>query len=271
MIFELLNGKRLNASDFGLTRLFHHIPTMEITHKTNDISGLGSTITSTTLGQRTIKVDFVFEVNNIYDYYLLRDELNGVFARSEAFYIIFEREPYKRWLVKLNSGFTMPPNPVAGEFSIEFRTIKKYAESIVDTSNMVKTWESEQWGWNNTLDWNIDPKYNFEGRIAEVYNLGNVHIDPSEYGVELEIDIVAETNQPLTITNETTGDVYIFNDLLTSSDRLKINKLQTHVNGTSKFKSTNKKLLTLAPGLNRIVIDGGVIYSTKFKFRFLYY
>ena len=267
MIIELLNGERFDISDYGLTRLFHHIPTPEVKHTSSQIGGIGDTITDTTIGQRTISVDLLFQVMDIYDYYLLRDEIHALFVREEAFYIIFKREPYKRWLVKLADGFKITPNPKAGLLTIEFKTVKRFGESIGTTADS-KEWDADKWGWNNTINWDADLRYTFNSSNFTVKNLGTATIDPRDN--ELEIVVRASAASYLRIVNVTTGDEYRYNGPLSSSDILKLKGVRSFKNNVSAFGNTNRKLLTLAPGDNQFVVEGGIVQDIAFNFRFLY-
>ncbi|RKJ53731.1 phage tail family protein [Butyricicoccus sp. 1XD8-22] len=267
MIIELLNGTRFDIADYSLKRLFHRIPSAEISHDTATVEGMGDIITQTTILNRTISVELLYIAQDIYDYYLLRDELNELFTRDDAFYIIFKREPYKRWKVKLAQQFATEPNPRMEPFTVEFRTVDKYAESIADTST-IKEWDVDKWGWNGTIDWDEDLTYTFNTNLFVVKNLGNVPIDPCES--ELEIIVKGEFPNGLTIRNETTGDIYQYKSTLSSTDELVLKGIRTLKNGISDFKNTNKKLLTLAVGNNSITVEGGTLTSIAFNFRFLY-
>lgn len=268
MIIELLDGTRYDIEDYGVCRLFHHIPSAEIDHSTETINGGGDIITESTIKQRTISVDIGYKVNDIFDFYLLREELNGLFMRKEAFYIIFKREPYKRWFVKIDKQFNVPTNQSGGQFSLEFRTVKKYAESIATTASK-KEWDEDLWWWNGKITWDDPLQYTFASNSFTVVNLGNVEIDPAERGIELEITIKA-TASNLTIRNLTNGSTYVYNGSLSSTDTLKISGIRSLKNGISVFKDTNKDLLTLSPGANRIEVTGGTVQSITFDHRFLF-
>ncbi len=209
----------------------------------------------------------MYIAQDIYDYYLLRDELNELFTRDETFYIIFKREPYKRWKVKLAQQFSTEPNPRMEPFTVEFRTVDKYAESIADTST-IKEWDVDKWGWNNTIAWEEELKYTFNSSSFTVKNLGNVPIDPREHA--LEIVLKGTFSSSVTITNSTTGETFQYNGALSSTDTLTLKGVRTLKNGTSVFKDTNKKILTLAVGDNSFTITGGAVSRIVFNFRFLY-
>lgn len=267
MIIEKLNGTRLDIEDYGLTRLFHHIPSAEIDHTKESMNGIGEVVTETTILQRTITVEIGFKVSDIYDYYLLRDELNGLFMRRESFYIIFKREPYKRWLVKLDKQFTVPVHTQGGKFSLDFRTVKRFAESIASTYSR-KEWDENIWWWNGAITWDDPLQYSFTTNNFTLVNLGNMVIDPSESDMDIRITIKATTNMPITIRNVTNGSVYVYGGTLTSNDILVLDGPRSLKNGVSVFKDTLKKVLKFDPGENKIEITGGTVHSVDFDFRF---
>lgn len=267
MIFQRLDGTMYDISNYGLTRLYHNIPSSDIEHNTVSIDGRGPIITSSTIGQRTISVDMLFQVADIYDYYLLRDEVNSLFLLEESFYIIFKREPYKRWLVKVADGYKLPPHPKAGVFTVNFRTQNRYAESIATTLD-IKEWDIDKWGWNGTISWDDDLQFVFTSNSFVVNNLGNAIIDPREN--ELEIVIKATAGTYLKLTNNTTGDIFQYNKTLTTNDTLTLTGVKTLKNGNSVFKDTNHELIQLIPGNNIFTVEGGTIQNIAFNFRFLY-
>lgn len=267
MIIQLLDGTRYDVEDYGLKRLFHIPPSAEIAHTKVTIDGVGERVVKSTIGQRTIPVDLLYQVRDIYAYYLLRDKLNAVFMRDEPFYIIFKRESYQRWFVRISEGYTLPPNPKGSTFTLNFRTESKYAQSVGTTQDL-KTWDSGLWGWNDTINWDDDFTYRFNTNTFTLKNLGNVKIDPRES--DLEIVIKATASSYLELKNNTTGDVYRFNGPLTANDTLTIRGVQSFKNTVGVFKNTNHKLISLAVGDNSFTVTGGTISDINFIFRFLY-
>lgn len=269
MKIELLNGTSFDIADYGLTRLFHHIPSAEISHTTSSVDGKGEIITGSVLLNRTISVELLFRTYDIRDYYMLRDELNGLFARTEPFYITFKREPYKRWKVRLASGFAIPPKPRMGAFTVEFITVDKYAESVGTSLQLAEQdFDSGLWGFGSIIDVDKQYQYRFTSNSFTVENIGNVTIDPCEHF--LEITIKATAAQYLQIRNQTTGEIYRFNGALPSTSNLVISGVQSKLNGASVFARTNGNLLSLAAGANRFIVEGGTVASIQFKFKFLY-
>lgn len=267
MIIEYVNGTRIDVADYNLTRLYHYIPSLEIEHTSSAVEGIGQIITHTQLKSRMISVEFMVKSYDIFDYYLLRDEINDLFTREDSFYIIFKREPYKRYKVRLAKQFEVPPQKRLGKFTVEFVVVQRFAESVASTSD-VKEWDTDKWAWNGLISWDDDLQYQFTTSSFTVKNLGNVVVDPRES--ELEIVLTGSFTDYVKITNETTGDVYQYNRSLSSTDELRLKGIRTLKNGTSDFKHTNKQLLTLAVGDNHITVEGGTLTSIAFYFRFLF-
>ncbi|MGA3598575.1 distal tail protein Dit [Lysinibacillus agricola] len=268
MIIELLNGKKLDIADYSLKRLFHHIPSVSLSHNTEQVDGRdGLLFLETTFDSRVITVELLYESYDIYDYYLLRDEINALFTRKESFYIIFKNEPYKRYLVRLNQGFEVEPNQYMNSFTVEFTCVNVFAESIATTSS-IKEWDVGVWAWNDQITWDDALTYSFNSNSFTVMNLGNVDINPRQS--ELNIVIKGSFSSSVTITNQTTGDSYTYNGSLGANNTLILKGVQSYKNGTSVFRNTNKKLITLRTGANNFTVQGGTVNHISFDFRFLY-
>lgn len=269
MILQLLNGKKLDIANYSLKRLFHYIPSISLSHSVEMVDGRdGGIFTDSQFTERVITVELLYESTDIYDFYLLRDEINALFTRKESFYIIFKNEPYKRYLVKLNQGFVIEPNQYMNSFELEFTCVNIYGESIVSTQQMKKEWDVDQFAWNNTITWDDDLQYTFTTNNFDIYNLGTGHIDPRQS--EIKIVIQGDYSNGLTLTNNTTGEVYQYNKPLSSGDVLTLDGVRTLKNGVSAFRDTNKKLISLAQGKNSFTVTGGTTSNIYFDFRFLY-
>lgn len=270
MIIQKLDGTIMDLSDYGLTRLYHRIPTPDIQHTNYKVDGYGEMNTGTIIGQRKISTDVLFKVDDIYDYYLLRDELTALFATEEPFYLIFRREGWKRWKVKIAAGFQLPPTPNYGAFSMEFQTISKYAESINDTLSATYGWDEGDFGTDGSVDMDESYSYVFDSDSFTVVNRGNVVIDPREPEVGLEVTIKGTAASSFIIRNATTNDYVTIQRTLTENDVITLDNIGVYLNGGSIFKDTNKQVLTLAPGDNYFIVSGINVIEIKFKFRHLY-
>lgn len=269
MIIQLLNGKKIDIAKYSLHRLYHYIPSISLSHSVEMADGRdGGIFTDSQFTDRVITVEFVYESADIKDYYLLRDEINALFTRKESFYIIFKAEPYKRYLVKLNQAFMVTPNQHMESFEVEFTCVNIFGESIASTKQLKKEWDVNQWAWNGQISWDDDISYSFTENNFTVLNQGTAHIDPRQS--EIKIRVQGTFPNGLTITNNTTGDMYKYTKALASTDTLMLDGIRTLKNGTSVFRDTNKKLITLIQGNNNFTIDGGTVSNIEFDFRFLY-
>jgi len=269
MIIELLNGKKLDIADYNLKRLFHYIPSISLQHSVEMVDGHdGGIFTESQFTERVITVELLYESRDIQDFYLLRDEINALFTRKESFYIIFKGEPYKRYLVKLNQGFTIEPNMHMNSFEVEFTCVSLFGESTATTTKLKKEWDSNQWAWNGQITWEDDISYKYATNDFVVHNLGSAQINPRQS--DLKITLQGTFPNGITIKNQTTNEEYKYTQPLTTGDTLVLDGIRTLKNGQSDFKNTNKKLVTLSVGDNRFLIEGGTISNIEFDFRFLY-
>lgn len=270
MIIQFLDGTKKDIQDYNLKRLFHRIPSLDVNHVIESVEGRGSLVVGTQYQQRVITATLLYIVQDIYGYYLLRDELNALFARDEPFYIIFKREHWKRYKVRLAQQLEMEPNQHMNSFDISFRMNDLFAESVgtsLDLQNHGE-WDADLWGFGSGIDYDTQYNYTFNTNNFVVKNIGNQAIDPRQ--ATLEITLKGNFSSYVQIKNNTTGDVYRFNNPLSSTDTLRLSGIRTLKNSLSAFKHTNHKLLTLAPGDNQITVEGGTVDSVVFDFRFLY-
>ena len=270
MIIELQNGTRIDIAEYGLKRLFHYIPSLALTHNTSLVEGRGDIVVSSEYKQRTITVTLMYIVDDIYDYYLLRDQLNALFARNEAFYIIFKREHWKRYKVRLASQLSIDPAVHMNSFDVEFLMEEKCAESVGSSLDLQNkgTWDESLWGFGSGIDYDTRYNYTFNSNSFVVKNIGNELVDPRES--KLDITLKGTFGSQVKITNQTTGDVFVYTGALSSTDELKLTGIRTLKNGISTLKNTNKKLLTLLPGDNSFTVEGGTVSGIVFNFNFLY-
>lgn len=268
MIITKLNGEQIDVTKNGVYWLSHVIPSIEVEHNFEDVDGRdGAVLLNTIFKQRTILVRLLYDVIDIQDFYLLRDELNALFVSKQAFYISFKEEPYRRWKVKLAQQFEMLPNPQMEAFELQFITVNIFGESLA-TTRTPREWDVDLWAWDGALNWDDADTFIHTTNNFTIKNLGTAPINPKQS--DLEIIVKGNFTSNLTIRNLTTGDTYILNRKLSSGETLVINKVNSLVDGVSVFGQTNKRLINLAAGENRFEITGGTIESIEFNFRFLF-
>jgi len=75
----------------------------------------------------------------------------------------------------------------------------------------------------------------------------------------------------LTITNQTTGDMWQYTGTTQAGDTITLDGVRSLKNGASIFGQTNRKLITLKSGWNDFAITGATgAFEISFDFRFYY-
>lgn len=270
LIIERLNGKKYILEELGIRVVEFEPESLNVQNEVVNLDGGGVVVQERGYGSRYIHASFRIHNQNLTDYAVFRSELFALFGTSEQFYIIDMKEPFKRWHVRTDGNFNLQRAIKTGNFNINFVCIKLFAESIHTSSDLqnLKQWDIDLWSWGMGLDWDSDYQYTQNSNSFVITNIGNALIDPTNW--YLEITIKAITSNFLEIINNTTGDIYRYNEALTSNDTLVIRGVRTFLNGVSAFDKTNYKLISLAAGQNLFSVRGGQVESITFNFRFPY-
>ncbi|MGE7113949.1 phage tail domain-containing protein [Lysinibacillus sp. NPDC047702] len=270
LIFVRKNGSQINLLDAGIRVMEFEPESMDNMNESHNLDGGGYIVTNNGYNTRYIDATFKIKGYDLADYALFRSELFALFSSREDFYIIDTRVSGLWWHVRNDGKFSLQRTLKNGVCNVKFICELPYAQSranCIDLQNR-KEWDVDLWSWGMGLDWDKEYKYIHNSNAFVIDNIGNVAIDPREHFLEITIKATATTY--LQITNLTTGDVYRYDGALTTSDTLVLSGIRTLKNGTSVFKNTNKKLLTIAVGENTFSVEGGTIQSIAFNFKFLY-
>src|SRR5699024_11165410 len=104
-----------------------------------------------------------------------------------------------------------------------------------------------------------------------IYNAGDITVDPRKVYQELLITIQALADNYIEIKNKTTDETYRYNGKMAANDTLRIDGIRSTKNNLSVFRNTNKRLISLRPGVNEIEILGAnKVNNVSFDFRFYY-
>lgn len=262
-----LDGTEVDINSYSLRLLKYRIASPTLTHLTEKIEGRdGEVFLGSEYENRPINAEFMYESQDLTDYYLLKTEFYRLFATRSPFYIVFKREPGKRWLVRLSSPFEPEKvNHRMGSFNVEFMSDNPFAESIGTTLDPI-TFDGQLWqiGQGITLD---ESMYTHSTTNFLIYNATDgISIDPRQ--MPLEITFKGASSN-LAITNNTTGDIWQYTKTTESGDTLLLTGVRSLKNGLSVFSDTNHKLITLAPGYNDFTISGtNGAFTISFAFRF---
>ncbi|MEK4711131.1 phage tail family protein [Bacillus sp. FSL R10-2780] len=220
----------------------------------------------TVIKSRPLDAFVFFTALDYYDFTLKRNEVLKWLDSREYFYIIDDREPGKRWKVKVENHTLGQLKSTAGEFQITFKCYEGLAESIGTTTDPF-TFDNELWQIGQGLIAE-NTVYTHETTRFRIWNAGDVPVDPCE--MPLLITIHGASNN-LKIQNLTTGDSWQYYSSTSSSDTIKINDVQALKNGISIFSNTNMEEITIAPGWNDFEISGITgAFEISFGFRFYY-
>lgn len=221
--------------------------------------------------QDNIKSRIFFRSKDIYDFYLFRDEIFQLFASQDSFYITTNREPGKRWKVKVAARYEIEPkgNASYGVFDIIFKSASPFCESIGTTLDPF-TFDSGLWqiGQNIPAE---DLIYKHNTNSFRIFNAGVVNIDPKS--MPLKIKYTGVSNN-LSIKNVTTGDLWSYTGITTSTnDVITLDGVKSYQTGIgSIFGKTNWGLITLKPGWNDFILSGTTgSFKIEFDFRFYYF
>ncbi|MFB1100916.1 phage tail family protein [Terribacillus sp. JSM ZJ617] len=223
----------------------------------------------TTYGGRVIESELSMFPSDLPDYALLQNEIFFMFDSREPFYLIRDREPGKRWLVKVDSEYSMEELVLRGDFSLTFISPSPFCESI-NTTEDLQSFDVPNWQIGMGLSSEEGSKdYSFKSTSFKLYNPSNVIVDPLEH--ELAITIKAVAGTYFQMQNETTGDVFRYEGKLSAGDVLILNRSEYELNTANIIRSTNRELIQLAPGWNTFTVTGtSSIDEIKFLFRFYY-
>lgn len=263
-----LDGKKYVLEDLGIITRDFNPSSPSPKHNKEEVDGRhGAIDLGTVYEPRVINGSFYLQAVDMWDYALLRDEVFKIFDSRQAFFIIDQRNPGKRWLVKCNNSYDIDQQRIYGFFDIQFITVDlPFAESIGTTLNDL-TFDSGLFQIGQGLSAE-DIKYRHTSSSFSIFNAGDEEINPERTPLMIQIK-GASTN--IKLTNITTGDVWSYTGTTGAGDVIKLDGVKSFKNGTSIFGDTNFKLITLASGWNNFIVSGtSGAFLIEFDFRFYY-
>lgn len=270
-----LDGTEYHLKDYGIYVESFNPSAPPPVHYQEDIPGMhGLMDGGTDYGGRSIPVELALKGLSINDYYLLKNEVFRMFDSRQPFYVVYDREPGKRWKVKYNSPYSITPLiPKVGKTQIELMSFLPFAQSIGTTLDPL-TFEIGLWQWGMNIPFD-EVKYIHDTNSFQINNLGDEVIDPRSVADLPDLPLIIEyrgASSNLKIINDTTGDEVAFNLSTSSNDVIRIEGVQYRRNGLNIIDDTNQELISLAPGINNIRLQGtSGSFQIKFDFRFLYF
>lgn len=237
---------KIDMKSLGLFGVKLIIPSPSYEFHTEKIDGGQTIVLDKQLNPRQLFAEFKTKAGNYEELLKQKMRLFALLGNGDEFYI--EQVHLKGIVWKCHLGEWDPQilSPKVTTFNIPLTNLNGYAESI---STIKKTFKTTEF---------------------KFLNEGNVKIDPRQHSNLLITFAGASTD--LTITNNTTGDTWKHYGTTNDIDTLKLLGVNSIKNqGTSIFKDTNKKLLTLNVGRNDFIVSGAtgsfeLEISTRFYF-----
>ena len=267
LAIQRLNGELYNLSEYNLKVLDFQVDSPKPRVESEVIEGRDGVVeTEITYDVRTLRASFFFKSIDNIDFALLRNEIFRMFSSKDTFYLIDSREPGKRWLVRANGFSVEQIMPTSGRFDVGFVVPHTFAESYGSTLEPYN-FDGELWQIGTGLEAE-DLNYTHSSSTFNIYNGSDITIDPRE--CTLKIEFIGASNN-LTIRNLTTGDEWVYNGISESGDIMLLDGIKSLKNEESIFGQTNRKLISLAPGINELEILGATdSFTISFDFRFYY-
>lgn len=220
---------------------------------------------------REVKMNFMTEhYHGTFDHRLQRDEIYNLFDSYPYLYVSDNTVPSRVLKITIDGSFT--PERYGywySTFEVDARVTglpywrTKYTTQDIESSGYSVI--AEKYGMADGINQD-NAKYSFETKNFNVWNGGNLTVDPRNMMLLIKMFYVKGTGS---ITNKTTGDKFtIINDWKGNHLTIESTKIirATNVNA---LRDTNRKFISLVPGNNEIEVTG--LDFTKVEFTFPYY
>lgn len=215
----------------------------------------------------TLSFDIRSREQSMFDLVLQKTELRELFTREPEFYLIYSKEPGKKYRVVYDSIDDERKGVLYTRYTVKLEAISGCSESIATTLSDFNL--EEEWQFSQGLVAE-DYKYTHQTSHFIIYNAGSFEIDPREHYLRITLEGESEGN--VTIFNKTTGDRFIYYPSLSTNlgQTLVLDGVIPKLNGVSCGINTNHGLINLVEGVNEIEIQNITRVKSSWDFRFLY-
>lgn len=272
IIIQYQDGTSVNLSDKGFLVKSFTPPSPNFQYTWQQMGKYKALLTNSEIQQSTFSFEVYVDGKDFYDFELIRLELKKILTSDKPFYVIWTMMPYLRYLcVPDMSNLVMAQDDamprMASPLSISLISIDGFAESTATTQTPF-TYDSESWGLGENLPNGVDIPYTFTTPSFKVYNASNIPLRAEEHPFTLKFQ--GTVPSALTIENVTTGQTFILNRSLTSSDTMELVGLVPIVNGAQDYGDSNHAYLDLAVGWNEFEISGASNFTISIDTHFYY-
>lgn len=208
-----------------------------------------------------------------HDQKLLKSELYAMLDSQPYFYVSDDRLPTR--VLKLAIDEPYLPDRINGsnistlEVKCQIIGLPFWQTKYTTEKIEAKGYEAlaERFGMADGI--NIDyPNYLFKENTIYIWNGGNVTVDPRNMNLKFELSNVTSDGN-FTISNETTSEKFVYKEAI-ASKKLTIDGTKVLINTTNKLRDSNRKFISLVPGLNKLTISNGTFGYILADFPFYY-
>lgn len=208
-----------------------------------------------------------------HDQKLLKSELYAMLDSQHYFYVSDDRLPTR--VLKLAIDEPYLPDRINGS-NISTLEVKcqiiglpfwetKYTTEKIEAKGYDAIYERFGMGDGINIDY---PNYLFKENTIYIWNGGNVTVDPRNMSLKFELSNVTSDGN-FTISNETTSEKFVYKEAI-ASKKLTIDGTKVLINTTNKLRDSNRKFISLVPGLNKLTISNGTFGYILVDFPFYY-
>ena len=270
-LIRSLAGVNTKASDLGMRVTSFEPEGVNVENTFAEVTGRpGNVDQGARHAPRRIVIEGKFQAMSRETFPLYRDRINALFASLDTFYVSDDRQPFKRWLVRVDGvvNLTQYKTSATGTYSITLITVGvPYARSKVTNQQVVMEWANNSIGWGMGFNWGENVTYSYTGYTFTETNHGNVTVDPRFMDLEIEITFNGSATGAFELNNLTTGDSFRYEGSYSAGDKLTLDGIYARKNSINVDRDTNLKHIRLAPGANNFQVW---IPSGSFTVKFLY-
>ncbi|MGX0801845.1 hypothetical protein ACUXJR_000629 [Staphylococcus hominis] len=217
---------------------------------------------------------FLRHYHGEHDYLLLESEINAFLDSQPFFYVSRNNLPTRVLKVTVDSSYKTERILGSMYATLEvpvtitglpfWRT--KYTTQDIEKEGFNAI--AEQFGLADGL--NVDyPKYTFTENKFTVWNGGNVTLDPRNMDLKIRL-FRLKTDGNFKLTNHTTGETFEYL-ASTTGNTIDLEGIQAFKGMLqNRLRETNRKYISLVPGLNEISYTGGEMINIQFDFPFYF-
>ncbi|MFG0934927.1 distal tail protein Dit, partial [Staphylococcus sp. 231237_7MaSpsaltlick] len=241
---------------------------VEVKANTTEVNGTdGVLVGPNSFGPFNLILNFSLKGHDTTDLRLIKQKLRGLLFRREPYYVWHSDLPGKKYAVYCTEDGNESLTNSFATFAVTFVVFKGYSESLRDTTEIELLQENIQF--EQGLDLADKLKYKHFEKSFSIFNGSTDIIDPLKRH-KLIIQMTIEAPNGFKIRNKTTGDTFEYKKKIKKSQSFILNGVYPYVDKKRVGIDTNYSYITLAPGLNNIVIEGDSTEKIEIDFNFNY-